>query len=118
NISTKGQPLEAQHRQKRFHIDGLQQTHIAVEVKYVPAATQGIEERRAGREWRSYRAEHDEENPRRRDIDSTQCNRWSNRLHRCYRYVSRRWLRGKYHGWRCMYPWGRKYCGCSDAPRI
>lgn len=50
NISSKGQPLEAQHRQKRFHIDGVLQAHIAVEVKYVPAATQVIEERRIDRE--------------------------------------------------------------------
>lgn len=42
NISPNGMPLETQHRKKRFHIDGLQQTHIAVEVKYFPDTNQGL----------------------------------------------------------------------------
>lgn len=47
-INSKGQPLEAQHRSKRFVIDGEEQKLIVVEVKYVRAADQGISETKAG----------------------------------------------------------------------
>ena len=43
NISSKQLPLEAQHRIKRFCVNGAQQMHIAVEAKYVPATNQDIE---------------------------------------------------------------------------
>lgn len=42
NISSKGEPLEAQHRTRRFVIDGELRSFIAVEVKYVKSADQGI----------------------------------------------------------------------------
>lgn len=42
NISSKGEPLEAQHRTRRFVIDGELRSFTAVEVKYVKASDQGI----------------------------------------------------------------------------
>lgn len=42
SISSKGHPLEVQYRKKRFDIEGLKQTHVAVELKYVPAGQQSI----------------------------------------------------------------------------
>lgn len=42
NVSSKGLPLDTQHRTRRFEIDGELHTYIAVEVKYVRAADQGL----------------------------------------------------------------------------
>lgn len=40
NVSTKGDPLEAQHRTRRFVIDGQRHIYTAVEAKYVKPAAQ------------------------------------------------------------------------------
>jgi len=48
NISSKGHPLEAQHKTKRFVIDGEERKFIVVEVKYVRPADQGISGMEAG----------------------------------------------------------------------
>lgn len=44
NVSSKGFPLETQHRTRRFVIDGELCSYIAVEVKYVRPADPGLTE--------------------------------------------------------------------------
>lgn len=48
NLNSKGQPLDAQYRQKKFVIDGQEQKLIVVEVKYIRAADQGLENTQEG----------------------------------------------------------------------
>lgn len=42
NVSSKGLPLDTQHRTRRFEIDGELHSYTVVEVKYVRAVDQGV----------------------------------------------------------------------------
>lgn len=47
-VSSKGEPLDAHHRIKRFVVDGESRSLIVVEVKYIRAADQGIKAQELG----------------------------------------------------------------------
>lgn len=48
NVNSRGQPLEAQHRWRNFEIEGETRRFLAVEVKYVRAADQGLKDGQGG----------------------------------------------------------------------